>query len=149
MNFTSVVLFSWQLQDDLEKDSNFVVPEVNILHETEEPSRVGSTYVLGRLSGEPRMGNPSNDTEKQKMDLKEDFLSDSFAELDKFMNGYQVPKSVRSEIHKDVPSQYSVGKNKAPDETDTGSDFNYLGKYSSSNAHFGAVSYGEQSEDLK
>lgn len=33
---------------------------VNLLHETEEPSRTGSTFVQARLAGEPRQGPPTN-----------------------------------------------------------------------------------------
>ncbi len=53
-------LFASQAQEELEKDQTFLVPEVNILHETAEPARVYSTFVQNRLANEPVQGPPSN-----------------------------------------------------------------------------------------
>ena len=44
-----------QMQDDLERDTNFTAPVANVLHEAAEPARTNSTYVMQRLAGEPRV----------------------------------------------------------------------------------------------
>lgn len=49
-----------QMQEELDRGQVFVAPVVNILHETAEPARTNSTYVLGRLEGAPRVGPPTN-----------------------------------------------------------------------------------------
>jgi len=49
-----------KMQEELERGQVFVAPVVNILHETAEPARTNSTYVLGRLEGAPRVGPPTN-----------------------------------------------------------------------------------------
>lgn len=48
------------MQEELDRGQVFVAPVVNILHETAEPARTNSTYVLGRLDGAPRVGPPTN-----------------------------------------------------------------------------------------
>jgi hypothetical protein len=57
-DLTFVSLF--KAQEELEKDRTFLVPEVNILHETSEPARVHSTYVQSKLANEAVQGPPSN-----------------------------------------------------------------------------------------
>ena len=47
-------------QEELEKGQTFIVPEVNILHDTAEPARMHSTYVQAKLSGDAIAGAPSN-----------------------------------------------------------------------------------------
>lgn len=49
-----------QIQEEMDRGQVFVAPVVNILHETAEPARTNSTYVLGRLEGAPRVGPPTN-----------------------------------------------------------------------------------------
>jgi len=65
-----------------EKDSGqqFVVPVVNLLHETAEPARTNATYVQQRLAGEPRSGFPTN-IQPTNNQPKKDKPNDSF-ELD-------------------------------------------------------------------
>jgi hypothetical protein len=58
-------------QEDLEKDTTFIVPEVNILHETSEPPRIHSTFVQQRLAGEPVIGPPTNITAEEFLSPKE------------------------------------------------------------------------------
>ena len=50
----------WQMQEELERGQTFNVPVVNVLHEAGEAARTNSTYVQGRLAGEPRIGPPTN-----------------------------------------------------------------------------------------
>lgn len=133
----------------MEKESNFVVPEVNILHETEEPSRVGSNYVHSRLAGEPRLGNPSYDNDK-KLEVKDDFVSDSFAELDKFMSGYQAPKpTFRSEPHKELGGLLGKSRADAHLEETEGTEFSFVGKYNSASSHFGGVGLSDTDDPNK
>lgn len=49
-----------QMQEELERGQTFEAPAVNVLHEAAEVPRVHSTYVQGRLAGEPRSGPPTN-----------------------------------------------------------------------------------------
>lgn len=46
-------LLAKKMQEDLEKDTQFTVPEVNLLHETAEPPRIQAPYVQKKLAGEP------------------------------------------------------------------------------------------------
>lgn len=48
------------MQEQIEAEQTFRVPEVNILHEAAEPARTNSIFAQQRLAGEPRMGNPTN-----------------------------------------------------------------------------------------
>eukprot|EP01033_Poteriospumella_lacustris_P005168 gene5167-3687_t len=49
-----------RVQQELEKETQFSVPEVNLLHEAAEAPRVHSTYVQSRLAGEAIAGAPTN-----------------------------------------------------------------------------------------
>lgn len=53
-------LLAKKMQEELEKDTAITVPEVNLLHESTEQPRVHSTYVQGRLQGDPISGAPTN-----------------------------------------------------------------------------------------
>lgn len=53
-------LLAKKMQEELEKDTAIIVPEVNLLHESTEQPRVQSTYVQGRLQGDPISGAPTN-----------------------------------------------------------------------------------------
>lgn len=48
------------MQEELERGQTFQTPVVNVLHEAAEAARTSSTYVQGRLAGEPRVGPPTN-----------------------------------------------------------------------------------------
>lgn len=49
-----------KVQAELEAETTFTVPEVNLLHEAAEAPRVHSNYVQSRLAGEPIAGPPTN-----------------------------------------------------------------------------------------
>eukprot|EP00605_Chrysophyceae_sp_TOSAG23-4_P002236 GSChrysophyteH1.ASY1.ANO1.2480.1 assembled CDS len=47
------------LEKELEKGQTFDPPDTNLLHETADPPRMGSTFVQDRADGKPRVGNPT------------------------------------------------------------------------------------------
>jgi serine/threonine protein kinase len=49
-----------KLEKDLEAGQSFDPPDTNLLHETADPPRMGSTFVQDRADGIPRIGNPTN-----------------------------------------------------------------------------------------
>jgi protein kinase len=49
-----------KMQLELERETQFAVPEVNLLHEASEAPRVHSTFVQAKLSGEAMAGAPTN-----------------------------------------------------------------------------------------
>ncbi len=48
------------LQKELDKGQSFDPPDTNLLHETADPPRMGSTFVQDRVDLVPRVGNPTN-----------------------------------------------------------------------------------------
>jgi len=49
-----------KLEKELEKGQTFDPPDTNLLHETAEPPRMGSTFVQDRVDQIPRVGNATN-----------------------------------------------------------------------------------------
>jgi protein kinase len=49
-----------KIQQELERETQFSVPEVNLLHEATEAPRVHSTFVQAKLSGDVIAGPPTN-----------------------------------------------------------------------------------------
>lgn len=58
-----------QMQEELERGQTFQTPVVNVLHEAAEAARTNSTYVQGRLAGEPRVGPPTNKPGQEMGDI--------------------------------------------------------------------------------
>lgn len=90
------------LDKELDKGQTFDAPEVNILYETSDVSRMQSTYIADRVAGVPRVGNPNlipaAERPKRPPTLDDSLLDELGAVLGMMDDEFGVPMSMGNSI---------------------------------------------------